>query len=151
MYSAGEPGRLGAQQGTSPLRPPATFIPLTPGTAVLDGAGWGIPRAGELGMELPPLGCPELARPPSPQLCLRRVAEVVWTAGWAWSTPPAEFLFHGITAGWDGGAGAPSEAGSVTPWPSLLCPSCPRAAGGRVVPGLAEVSRPGPGPRPPPQ
>lgn len=66
MYSAGEPGRLGAQQGTSPLRPPATFIPLTPGTAVLDGAGWGIPQGWGIGDGAASLGMPGVGPAPVP-------------------------------------------------------------------------------------
>ena len=69
-------------------------------------------------MELPPLmPCSAYSwpSPPFSQLCLCRVAKVVWIAGWVWSKPPAKFLFHGVTAGWDGGTGAPSEAGLSHP------------------------------------
>ena len=69
-------------------------------------------------MELPPLmPCSAYSwpSPPFSQLCLCRVAKVVWIAGWVWSKPPAKFLFHGVTAGWDGGTGSPSEAGLSHP------------------------------------
>lgn len=54
-------------------------------------------------MELSLAPCYGLAAPP-PARFVCRVAEIMGTVGWVWSRAPAEFLFCGVTAVWDGGA-----------------------------------------------
>lgn len=111
-----QPGRLGLSEIPVPYGP---WLLCDTREHNLGLAGWGIARGGSSlvwgildgttspgALQKGTFECLWLTRPHFSQLCLCRVARIIWIAGWVLSKPPAEFLFHGVTAVWGGGHGS---------------------------------------------